>query len=80
MWTVCYTVCVCEEAANVRSYLSCLIDTKLDRYLLRSLQGRSARVFDINVSALNCYFNFMINHAKKGSNRTYWWVFCVVML
>ena len=69
-----------EEAANVRSYLRCLTDTKLDRYLLRRLQGHPARVFDTNVSALNCYSNFMINHGKKGSNRTYWWVFCVVML
>ena len=50
-----------------------------DRFLLRSLRGRSVQVLDKSVSALNCYFNYMIDHAKQGGYRVLL-VLCLVML
>jgi hypothetical protein len=50
-----------------------------DRFLLRSLRGRSVQVLDKSVSALNCYFNYMIDHAKQGGYRMLL-VFCLVAL
>jgi hypothetical protein len=40
-----------------------------DRSLLRGLRGRSARVSNKSVSALNCSFVYMINHAKQQGYR-----------
>ena len=50
-----------------------------DRFLLQGLRGRSIQVLDKSVSALNCYFNYMISHVKQGDYRVLL-VFCVVML
>lgn len=50
-----------------------------DRFLLRGLRGRSAQVLDKSVFALNCYFIYMIDHAKQEGYRMLL-VLCVVML